>query len=89
LLEFQLLCALCRSAHQEAGMPTEIRGCLPSKQLVSDLPFQSKYANQENVRQVVLRLRNVLAEIGVNGMLAVAPGRGYYLAGGVHVVPLD
>jgi hypothetical protein len=89
LLEFQLLRALCRSAHQEAGMPSEIRGCLPSKQLVSDLPFQSKYANQENVRQVVLRLRNVFTELGIAGLLAVAPGRGYYLAGKVQVVPLE
>jgi hypothetical protein len=32
------------------------------------------------VRQVVLRLRNVLAEVGAGGILAVAPGRGYYLA---------
>ncbi|HEY0190847.1 MAG TPA: FHA domain-containing protein, partial [Kofleriaceae bacterium] len=86
LLEFQLMRALCRSAHKEAGAPSVIRGCLPSKELVSALPFQSKYANQENVRQVVLRLRNVLAEIGVACMLAVAAGRGYYLAGRVEVV---
>jgi hypothetical protein len=89
LLEFQLLRALCRSAHHEASLPSEIRGCLPSKELVSALPFQSKYANQENVRQVVLRLRNVLAEIGMVGLLAVAAGRGYYLAGRVEIVPLD
>ena len=53
---------------------------MPTKQLVADLPFQSKYANQENVRQVVLRLRGVLAEVGAREVLAVAPGRGYYLA---------
>ena len=88
LLEFQLLRALCRSAHHEAGIPSEIRGCLQSKQLVTELPFQSKYANQENVRQVVLRLRNVFTELGAAGLLAVAPGRGYYLAGKVHVEPL-
>jgi DNA-binding winged helix-turn-helix (wHTH) protein len=44
------------------------------------LPFQSKYANEENVRQVVRRLRGVLGEIGVDAVLAVAPGRGYYLS---------
>lgn len=84
-LEFQLLRALCIRAHEEAASPSTIRGCVPTKQLVNDLPFQSKYANQENVRQVVLRLRGVLTEVGVGGLLAVAPGRGYYLASPVTV----
>ena len=79
-LEFQLLRALCVRGFAEVGSPLAIRGCVPTKQLLRDLPFQSKYANQENVRQVVLRLRGVLAELGARGVLAVAPGRGYYLA---------
>jgi hypothetical protein len=32
---------------------------------------------------VVRRLRGVLAEAGADGVLAVAPGRGYYLVCGV------
>jgi hypothetical protein len=32
------------------------------------------------VRQVVRRLRTALAEVGAEGILAVAPGRGYYLS---------
>ncbi|HEU4734450.1 MAG TPA: FHA domain-containing protein [Kofleriaceae bacterium] len=79
-LEFQLLRALCVRAQEEAASPSPIRGCIPTKQLARELPFQSKYANEENVRQVVLRLRGVVADIGAAGMLAVAPGRGYYLA---------
>lgn len=79
-LEFQLLRALCVRAQEEANSPSPVRGCVPAKQLLRELPFQSKYANQENVRQVVLRLRNVLAEVGATGALAVSPGRGYYLA---------
>jgi hypothetical protein len=88
-LEFQLLRALCRRAREEASSPAAIRGCIQTKQLMSELPFQSKYANQENVRQVVLRLRNVLNEVGASGMLAVAPGRGYYLSCRIDVVNLD
>jgi hypothetical protein len=79
-LEFQLLRQLVLRAHAEAGQPSSIRGCMLSRQLMSELPFQSKYANQENVRQVVLRLRAVLDNIGVPGLIAVAPGRGYYLS---------
>ena len=82
-LEFQLLRALCLRAHGEAAAPSAVRGCVPTKQLARDLPFQSRFANEENVRQVVRRLRGVLAEAGAGGVLAVAPGRGYYLACGV------
>jgi hypothetical protein len=79
-LEFQLLRALCARAQAEAASPSEIRGCVPTKQLAHELPFQSKYANQENVRQIVLRLRSALAEIGADKLVAASPGRGYYLA---------
>ena len=71
---------LCARAYEESTSPSSVRGCVPTKQLVRELPFQSKYANEENVRQVVLRLRGALSEVGVAGLLAVAPGRGYYLA---------
>ena len=79
-LEFQLLRALCARAVEEASSPSTIKGCVATKQLARDLPFQSKYANEENVRQVVRRLRGQLGEVGADGILAVAPGRGYYLA---------
>jgi len=88
-LEFQLLRALCTRAAEEASSPSAVRGCVQTKQLARDLPFQSKYANEENVRQVVRRLRGVLGEIGVESVLAVAPGRGYYLSCPVSVASSD
>jgi hypothetical protein len=84
-LEFQLLRALCARAVEEADSPSAVRGCVQTKQLARDLPFQSKYANEENVRQVVRRLRQELGAIGCESVLAVAPGRGYYLACPVSV----
>jgi len=86
-LEFQLLRALCGRAAEEADSPSAVRGCVQTKQLARDLPFQSKYANEENVRQVVRRLRGALGEIGVETVLAVAPGRGYYLSCPVSASP--
>lgn len=82
-LEFQLLRTLCAKATEESASPAAVRGCVGTKQLARDLPFQSKYANEENVRQVVRRLRGALAEVGADGILAVVPGRGYYLSGAV------
>jgi hypothetical protein len=84
-LEFQLLRALCVRAHAEASAPSAVRGCVPTRQLARDLPFQSRYANEENVRQVVRRVRGVLAEAGADGVLAVAPGRGYYVVSPVTI----
>ncbi len=78
-LEFQLLRALCVRAHEQAGAPSSVKGCVATKQLARDLPFQSKYANEENVRQVVRRLRGLLSDLGADGLVAVSPGRGYYL----------
>jgi len=88
-LEFQLLRALCERAAEEADSPSAVRGCVQTKQLARDLPFQSKYANEENVRQVVRRLRGALGEIGVETVLAVAPGRGYYLSCPVTLASTD
>jgi hypothetical protein len=88
-LEYQMLRALCTRAVEEAGSPSAVRGCVATKQLARDLPFQSKYANEENVRQVVRRLRAVLDQLAVDGALAVAPGRGYYLACPVSVASSD
>ncbi len=79
-LEFQLLRTLCVRAQAEADSPAAARGCVATKQLARDLPWQSKYANEENVRQVVRRLRGALSEAGADGILAVVPGRGYYLS---------
>lgn len=78
-LEFQLLRSLAQRAVEDHGSPSSVRGCVQTKQLARDLPFQSKYANEENVRQVVRRVRGLLGELGAETVLAVAPGRGYYL----------
>jgi pSer/pThr/pTyr-binding forkhead associated (FHA) protein len=79
-LEFQLLRVLCVRAVEEATSPAAVRGCVATKQLARDLPFQAQYPDEENVRQVVRRLRGALAGVGADGILAVVPGRGYYLA---------
>ena len=84
-LEYQLLRALCVRAAEEADSPSTVRGCVATRQLARDLPFQSKYANEENVRQVVRRVRAQLGEVAAETILAVAPGRGYYLACPVSV----
>jgi hypothetical protein len=79
-LEFQLLRVLCDRALAEATSPARVRGCVATRQLARDLPFQSRFANEENVRQVVRRVRATLHEIGADGLVEALPGRGYYVA---------
>jgi pSer/pThr/pTyr-binding forkhead associated (FHA) protein len=79
-LEFHLLRALCARAIADGTSPSRSRGCVPTKQLARDLPFQSRYANEENVRQVVRRLRATLVRIGADALVEALPGRGYYVA---------
>jgi DNA-binding response OmpR family regulator len=78
-LELQLLRTLCRQAQADADSPSRSRGCVPTKQLARVLPFQSEYADEENVRQVVRRLRTALASVGVTGVVEGVQGRGYFL----------
>ncbi len=78
-VEFQLLRALCTRAAEEADSPSPARPCVPTRQLARDLPFQSRYANEENVRQAVRRLRATLSEIGAADLIEAQPGRGYYV----------
>ncbi len=79
-LEFQLLRALCARAVEEGDSPSRSRGCVTTKQLARQLPFQSRYANEENVRQLVRRVRGTLREVGAEELVEALPGRGYYVA---------
>lgn len=79
-LEFHLLRALCARALDESEAPQRSRGAVLTKTLARSLPFQARFANEENVRQVVRRLRTTLEDIGASGVIETVPGRGYFVA---------
>lgn len=79
-LEFQLLRTLCERSLADVAGPAKVRGCVPTRHLAKELPFQSRYANEENVRQVVRRVRASLTGINADGLVEAVPGRGYYLS---------
>src|SRR5262249_25657389 len=78
--EFQLVRTLWRPGYAQAASPAPSRGCVATRQLVQELPFQSRYANEENVRQVVRRLRSALDAVGATDLVESSQGRGYYVA---------
>ena len=84
-LEYHLLRTLCTAALAARDSPQRSRGAVVTKSLAKALPFQSRYANDENVRQVVRRLRLTLDEIGAEGVVETVPGRGYFVAWPVTV----
>jgi hypothetical protein len=68
-LEYHLMRVLCAR-----------HGPISTRALVDLLPFHSASPSDENVRQVVRRLRATLDGIGADGAVESIPGRGYYLA---------
>lgn len=58
--------------------------CVASKRLARTLPFQSRYAGSENVRQLVRRLRKSLEAEGFEGIVDTVPGRGYQVTWNVE-----
>lgn len=79
-LEFHLLRALCARALDEHDAPQRSRGAVLTKTLARSLPFQARYATEENVRQVVRRLRTTLHDLGAADVIETIPGRGYFIA---------
>ncbi len=79
-LEYHLLRTLCTAALAAKDSPQRSRGAVVTRSLAKVLPFQTRYPNDENVRQVVRRLRTTLDEIGAAGVIETVPGRGYFVA---------
>jgi hypothetical protein len=79
-LDVELLRVLCVRAAEDAASPARTRGCVSTKELLRTLPFTSKLAGEENVRQAVHRLRTDLAALGAGELIGSQPGRGYFLA---------
>lgn len=71
-LEYQLLRALCVRAR-------DADACLSTRQLAALLPFQTDDPTDDNVRQLVHRLRRSLDAIGVTALIESVPQRGYRL----------
>jgi len=76
-MEFELLHALGQRALAVEDSPSQLSRCVAAKELARSLPFQSRYASDENVRQLVRRLRKSLQRIGVDDLIDTVPGRGY------------
>lgn len=84
-LEHQLLQLLCEQAMADHASPSPTRGTVATRVLCKKLSFKTRFANEENVRQVVRRTRTSLGAIGAEELVGSVPGRGYYLTWAVSL----
>lgn len=76
-MEFELLSVLAERCAETRTEPSTYARCVSSRELARALPFQSAYPSDENVRQLVRRLRKSLARFGVEDLIDTVQGRGY------------
>ena len=77
-LNFQLLKALCEQKLKE-GADLAGAGCLSAKTLARRLPFRSEFADDEDVRQRIRRVRKLLERVGLVDVIGSIPRHGYHL----------
>ncbi len=77
-MELRLLVALCQ-AKLGGDLSVGDKGTVSAKQLARALPFKTRYASDENVRQLVKRLRVSLADAGIEGLVDAVRHRGYFV----------
>ncbi len=78
-VEVSLLRLLCSQSLSAASQPSQLHRCVTTDELARRIPFRSPYANEDNVRQAIRRLRRTLRTVGIEGLVEAIPGHGYYV----------
>ncbi|NVB77914.1 MAG: FHA domain-containing protein [Kofleriaceae bacterium] len=79
LAQLELLALLVERMRAEADEPAETCGFVSVDELLGKLSFESSDANENNVRQLVRRVRRLLSKSELGEMIESRPGRGYRL----------
>lgn len=77
LLQFALLQALLRRYEEDQGLSEELRGYVPSAQLLATLPWETPHPGAANLKQNIRRTRALLKGSGL--WIQAARGLGYRL----------
>jgi DNA-binding response OmpR family regulator len=79
LAQYELVSRLIGRMVEDGKEPPERRGYISSEQLVSVLSLDSLQPNDDNVRQLVRRVRRRLLEAGIGDIIESKYGLGYRL----------
>lgn len=77
--QFELLRTLARRVTSEVEVPEVVRGFVPSGQLIADLPWDSISPSENNLKQLVRRVRKLLDEARLGTLIESRRGFGYRL----------
>ncbi len=76
-IQYALIERLHRQLARDAGQPPEVRGYVPTLELLAELPFETPSPSEANLKQIVRQTRRRLEGSGVT--LAARRGFGYRL----------
>jgi len=82
--QFALITSLANRYLSESGQPSEVRGYVRSIELIHELPWDTRNPADNNVKQLVRRVRRALDKIGVENAIEARQRFGYRLA----IVPI-
>jgi hypothetical protein len=80
--QFELLVVLRRRAQGEAGRPEEVRGFVRSSELLASLSWDTAHPQENHLKQLVRRVRRLLARDGLDDLIEGRQGLGYRLRPG-------
>jgi len=83
--QYAMLAMLVARMRDEATIASMVRGFVPSGQLIADLPWDAVDPNENQLKQLVRRLRRALDSIRLGTLIESRRGLGYRL----RVVPVE
>jgi len=77
--QYSLVTELAEKIVDERGRPEPVRGFVSSAELLADLPWQTPYPEDNNVKQLVRRTRKAFDRAGIEDPIESRHGFGYRL----------
>jgi DNA-binding response OmpR family regulator len=75
--QFALLTMLVERYRDEAGRDPEVRGFVRAIEVIAGLPWDTAHPGDNNVKQLVRRVRRSLAKLGLDRAVESRHGFGY------------
>ncbi len=79
IMQYALLETLANRFLKERHNPDDVRGFVPSSELLADLPWNTPYPGDNNIKQLVRRVRRALEQIALTDAIESRQRFGYRL----------
>ena len=85
LAQLELMSLLVKQMQDDVGMPIEVRGFVPSSQLVDKVTWDSPFPTDNHLKQLIRRVRRILENAEMGNLIESRRGFGYRL----RCIPID